>query len=265
MKKKPPKLQNIYQTHGALTFLLAFYPLLPKVVEFHTKTYLGLIKALTGSVDNLEKNIKIVFGTRGMKTYQEFLQKHKKTILPSQIFSLFFNETKPKEGLKLLSEMFFDRHHRTFRNADKFRAAVIFALPDILASYPDSQNEHLRSRLIALTCNQAIIDRAITSQLAFIDTATYLLNQTRAKKDLHKQKQLEAIYASIEAKIKAELAGKASAFTAPLINSTREPINILLSNKDEHNLQEVLLLLALSPAKEISDRAKAAIQIFESE
>jgi hypothetical protein len=244
--------------------MLAFYPILPKVVEIHTKAYLKMIKALTGSVDDIDEAIRVVFGERGLKIYDEFQRNNKSPILPIQIFYEFLEKKDIEKGIKLTSEMFFDRSQRSLSDSDKFRASVILAIPEILITFASNKHRQFRTRLISMLSNQTIIDQAIPSQMAFVETALYLLAQAKNKRNMKEQKKLEAIYKSIEAKIKAELAGKASAFTAPILKPTNEKgDDILLSEVDEHNLKEVLLLLSLSPAPEINQKAREAIKVVE--
>lgn len=261
-KSSTPKLslKKLYQTHGALTFLLAFYPLLPNMVEIHTKGYLGIARRLTGSIHNIDEIIKIMFGQRGLAVYQDYKKKHPKHILPSDIFEALFEQYDSEKGLKLMQKMFFDRAQRNFVHADKWRASVILTTPEILRQYPQEKFDQFRAKFIRLLANQAIIDQAIPSQLAFIEVALRLLTQIERHRLKIEQEQMEAMFAGIEAKIKAELAGRASAFTAPLVRrSIKQKDPIIITREEAANLHEVLLLLAISPAIEVRADAKAAI------
>lgn len=263
MKKRSIKngLKKLYSTHGALTFLLAFCPLLPGVVEIHAKGYLALVKALTGSVSDMDEIVRIMFGKRGLKAYREYKKNNPIQILPSEVFEALYDESDIEKAEKLINTMFFDKVQRNFFNSSEMRASVILALPEILRQYPQGKYDDFRINLIKMMANQAIIDQALPSQLAFVEVALRLLTQiVRHKKHLEQEK-LDLIFASIEAKIKAELAGKASAFTAP-IRSFSENIEkdpIILSEENAHNIHEVLLLLSISPALEVRDEAKMAI------
>lgn len=262
MKKQPIKtgLKKLYNTHGALTFMLAFYPLLPSVIEIHTKGYLALVKALTGSVSDMDEIIEIMFGKRGLKAYREYKKNNPVQILPSEIFEALYDESDVKKAEKLINRMFFDKVQRNFFNSSEMRASVILALPEILRQYPQGKYDDFRSSLIKMMANQAIIDQALPSQLAFIEIALRLLTQIERHKKQLEEEKLDAIFSSIEAKIKAELAGKASAFTAPLRMFSDKKIDpIILSEESAHNIHEVLLLLSISPALEIRDEAKTAV------
>lgn len=253
-------LKKLYHTHGALTFLLAFYPLLPNVVELHTRGYLGVTRRMTGSIHSIDEVIKIMFGTRGLAVYNEYRKKYPQQILPADIFKLLFDKNSPELGLKAVQKMFFDRAQRNFLHADKMRASIILATPEILREYPQENYAEFRTKFIRMVANQAIIDQAIPSQLAFIEVATRLLTQLERHRLQMEKERLEVMFHMIEAKIKAELAGKASAFTAPIktyVDIPKDPI--ILTNEDGENLHEVLLLLAISPAVEIKTEAKNAI------
>jgi len=245
--------------------LLAFYPILPKVVEWHTKLYLRLAKAMTGDIKGVDDAVRVMFGKRGLAVYEEFKREHRDLITPNRILRTLVDDNNFQEGLKLASEMFFDRRQRSYQHADKFRAAVILALPQILSQYGGINDVSFRSRFVGLVANQAIIDQGITSQMAFVETATILLMQQAKDKNRKREEKLRALFSSIEAKIKAELAGKASAFSAPIVVDKRKADEgVLLSSEDEHNLKEVLLLLSLSPAPEVADKARVAIKIIEN-
>ena len=264
MNKVKNHLYSIYQTHGALTFMLALYPILPKVVEIHTKAYLKMTKAMTGSVEDIDEAIRIVFGRRGLKEYEEFKKNNPKNILPSDIFTALYKDNDPDKAMALIKSMFFDPSQRSFKHSDKFRASIILAIPEILAWNSQKNEAQFGVKLISMRTKQAIIDQALASQMAFIDTALHLLAQQQTKKDMKRQKQLKVIYKSIEAKIKAELAGKASAFTAPPNQyMASDEIELTLSPENEHNLKEVLLLLSLSPAPDVQERAIEAIKAIE--
>jgi hypothetical protein len=259
---KPIKtgLSKLYQTHGALTFLLAFYPLLPNVIEIHTKSYLALVKALTGSVSDMDEIIEIMFGKRGLKEYREYVKRNPTQVLPSEIFEALYNRNDTKRAEQLIKAMFFDKVQRNFLNSSEMRAAVILALPEILRQFPQGKHNRFRTSLIKMMASQAIIDQALPSQLAFIEVALRLLTQIERHKKILEEEKLDAIFASIEAKIKAELAGKASAFTAPIRTfSDKKKDPIILSDVNAHNIHEVLLLLAISPAVEVRDEAKKSI------
>jgi len=253
-------LKKLYSNHGAMTFLLAFYPLLPSVVEIHTKGYLALVNALTGSVSNMDEIIEIMFGKRGLKAYKEYKRNNPTQILPSEIFEALYDESDVKKAEKLINTMFFDKVQRNFLNSSEMRASVILALPEILRHHPQGKFNKFRTSLIKMMANQAIIDQALPSQLAFIETALRLLTQIERHKKQMEEEKLDAIFASIEAKIKAELAGKASAFTAPIRTYSDKKKNpIILSEENAHNIHEVLLLLSISPALEVRDEAKIAV------
>ncbi|MFC1653309.1 hypothetical protein ACFL1M_00490 [Patescibacteria group bacterium] len=268
MKKNRPvrsAIRKLYKTHGALTFLLAFYPMIPNVVEAHTKGYLLFTRALSGSIGDIREVIQILFGSRGVKEYEEYKRNNPDQILPEHIFEKLHHEKKLGEALKMIQKMFFDRPQRNFQHADKMRAAVILSTPEVLRQHPQDKFKSFRSKLIRLVSNQAIIDQAIPSQLAFIQVALRLLTQIeRHNLEIEKEK-LHAMFAGIEAKIKAELAGKASAYTAPIRpykDKKKDPI--LLSEENALNLHQVLLLLAVSPALEVREDAKEAIIQIES-
>lgn len=253
-------LKKLYHTHGALTFLLAFYPLLPNVIELHTRGYLGVTRRITGSIHSIDEVIKIMFGTRGLAVYEEYRKKHPRQILPSDIFKSLFDDKDPNKGLKNIQTMFFDRRQRSFPHADKMRASIILTTPEVLREYPQKNYATFRSKFVRILTNQAIIDQAIPSQLAFIEIALRLLTQLERHRLQGEKERLEVMFHLIEAKIKAELAGKASAFTAPIktyIDAPKDPI--ILTKEDAENLHEVLLLLAISPALEIRHEAKDAI------
>jgi hypothetical protein len=253
-------LKKLYHTHGALTFLLAFYPLLPNIVELHTKGYLGMTRRITGSIHSIDEVIKIMFGTRGLAVYEEYRKKHPQQLLPADIFKALFDDKNPEAGLKAIQKMFFDRAQRNFLHADKMRASIILATPEILREYPQEDFAQFRTKLMRMLANQAVIDQAIPSQLAFIEVATRLLTQLERHRLQMEKERLEVMFHMIEAKIKAELAGKASAFTAPIktyVDAPKDPI--ILTSEDGENLLEVLLLLAISPAIEVKTEAKNAI------
>lgn len=253
-------LKKLYHTHGALTFLLAFYPLLPNVVEIHTRGYLGITRRMTGSIHSIDEVIKIMFGTRGLAVYKNYREKHPQQILSADIFKVLFDDKNPEAALKSIQKMFFDRSQRNFPHSDKMRASIILTTPEILREYPQDTHADFRTKLIRMLANQAIIDQAIPSQLAFIEVATRLLTQLERHRLQMEKERLEVMFHMLEAKIKAELAGKASAFTAPIKTYIDAPKNpIILTEEDGENLQEVLLLLAISPAIEVKNEAKNAI------
>lgn len=260
MTKVKHTLHRLYQTHGALTFALAFLPIMPGVIEVHTKGYLAITRALTGSVTHLDEAIKVIFGQRGLTAYHDYIQSHPTQILPEHIFTAF-SHADPSAGLKLVNDLFFDPRQRLHPHADKFRAAVILTSPDILDMFPTEKFQAFRSQFIASLAKQTISDKSLTAQIAYIDAATHLLTQNNDRKTAQQKAQLDQIFASLESKIKAELAGKASAFTAPAIKHrpTRD-LHILLTPEDEHNLNEVLLLLALNPAPEIANHAQHTLK-----
>ena len=265
MRVTKHRLLQLYRTHGLLSFLLAFSPLLPRVVEFHTSVYLHFVQALTGTAEGLENTIRVIFGQRGVTAYRDFLEHHPQIILPSTIFSTFLTRHDWRYGLKLTSKMFFDRRQRQFPDSDKFRASLILEIPTILQAYPLPEHTPFRSRLLALTANQAAIDQGLTSQLAFIDTAARLLIQQQTKKHLLHEQRMEALFKAIEARIKAELAGSTAAFTAPVTELTFEDMPaILLTDTDEENLLTGIRTLAASPSKEIASRAEEALTEFQA-
>ncbi len=110
-------LRHVYYQHGLFSFLLFFSPLIPGIVESHTKLYLKLAHSLTGDVHSTKEAIKQMFGTRGLKAYDAFIKTHPALIRPSLIMHTIYEESNLDNGLELIESLFTDPLQRQYAHA----------------------------------------------------------------------------------------------------------------------------------------------------
>lgn len=204
-------LKALYHQHGIYTFLFFFVPLLPGIVENRTKFYLTLTKLLTGNVNNTHDSVRILFGQRGQAAFNQYLENHKPIILPSEIFKAFYQDNQPQLGIKLLGFTFFDRAQRRHQHSHIFRETLIKEYPLLLEAYKAITHSPIRFRLIQMLASESLIEQSPDVKCVILDTVNTLLAHTshieRKRRQYLQDLQLEMI----AQKIKAELAGRATA------------------------------------------------------
>jgi hypothetical protein len=177
--------------------------------------------------------------------------------LPTQIFEAFYQQGQPEKGLKLISYLFFDPAQRSHPHSHLFRASVINEYPLLLAAYNTKKDSRLRSQLIQKLYSAALIARSPEVKTAALDTALHLLNQADTIERQRKQYALDAQFELISHKMKAELAGHATAGSAEFFRpkSQATPHKHLLSNQDISTLTAIINLLLEDMSPEVKERA----------
>jgi hypothetical protein len=249
-------IKNIYYRHGLFTFLLFFVPILPGFIESHTTGYLAILEAHHHNPAPAKDTLQMMFGARGVNAYEHFIRNNPLLIRPPQVFRKFYLEKSPQIGTKLFRQAMTDPLQRQYPESDIMRATLIREIPTIFSAYNQPEFQAFRSQLIRLSSKSTITEEAIEPKLAYIDIAQELITKASATTRQIRQLRINAELNLLSAKIKAQLAGAASPFTAPyrqLLAPDRPTPQI--THQDINLMVTTLHQLSYSPAKEISTKA----------
>lgn len=257
--------KEIYLQNGIITFLLFFAPLIPGFIESHTKTYLIILDSLTKDVSSAHDAIKLVFGRRGLKVYKDHLEQNPQLVRPTQIFRLLYQENDTDGALKLIDKILFDKTQRKYPYSDIMRATIITEIPRIIESYQTPKHSKFRNRLIHQLVLLAQTETALQPRHSLITTYKSLLITTANLSRRIRQHRIDTQLNMLSAKLKAELAGIASPYTASYGHLVDMPqVNQILTQEEVDILIEALKHLTSSLSPEISDSAKFTLAHIES-
>jgi len=212
---------RLYHHHGLITFLLFFVPLLPGVVESHTRLYLKFIRLFELDLAYTEDAIKIIFGRRGHKAYRTFKQDHPEIIRPTQIFNILYQQKDLNHSLSLIDKLLNDKPQRTHPYADVFRATLYREIPIIIKAF--AKNPEFINSLVEFFSRAIGRETAQTAQKEALNTTKSLLLKAQLEEKMVRVYHLNSHYYQLEASVKVKLAGSASVYSAPLRETIKHP------------------------------------------
>lgn len=186
---------------------------------------------------------------------------HLNPITPLAIKQAFLTERDPELGLHLINHLFFDKRRRQQPHADTYRTQVVQLLPEIFTAYPKSMDQVIRSTLVRKIAHLACLEQAIDPREAIIHVFKNLITKCAAIETLRRQHRLNLELTTLEARIKAELAGKATAGDPAFIALYEAPPapNHSLTSEDLSLMIKTLKRFSDTPAIDVSLAATTAL------
>ena len=234
-------LYSLYYQHGLITFLLMFVPILPGVVETHTKAYLGLLKLFAGDYKDSRTAIRVVFGRRGLKAFEQYILNHKAIIRPGQIFRCLYQLDAPRQSLHLLRQMFLDLNQRTHPLSHQYRATLALEAPFIMQWATKAHHPKFRHQFTHLLTQAIKLEQAPETRQALIDALDQIHLLAQADHRRQQSALLNAELNCLETKLKINLTQPTAIYSMPQTQAIKPPIlKPLLSPNQTHHLHLAL-------------------------
>lgn len=216
-------LRHLYYQHGLLTFLLLFVPVIPGLVETHTRTYVRLLRLFTGDYRDAHEAVRVVFGRRGLKAYETYIQAHPDIIRPGQIFRVLYELNQPRLALTMISRSLTDPAQRRHPLSHRYRIAIYRELPFLLQAETVLRHTSFCHRLISLVLSVYPQETSPEAKAALTASLNRIYSLSVARHRQQTSQQLNQPLLQLEYQLKASLLPAHGVYSMPALSRPAQP------------------------------------------